>query len=114
MQSPTMISFSGSLSFRAPPTPMAPLGYSKPLKICRHRTRRRQGHADASRVKVDLTLDHHQEGRVTNAGPIDGKLGAVDIARLLVAQEIDGLGHLLGLSESPYRNAGNQRLGARR
>ncbi len=35
---------------------------------------------------------------------VDMELGAIHIARLLGAKEIDGLGHLLGLAEAAERN----------
>jgi hypothetical protein len=45
---------------------------------------------------------------------IDVQLGAVDIARLVGAQEIDGLGHLLGEPEPAHGNIGDELLGPRR
>ena len=37
---------------------------------------------------------------------VDGELGAVDVTRLLGAQEVDGFGHLLSLPEPPHRDIG--------
>src|SRR5665648_904516 len=45
---------------------------------------------------------------------IDMQLRAVDIARLVRAQEIDDLGHFLRLSEPAHGNVGEQRFGAGR
>ena len=45
---------------------------------------------------------------------IDMQLGAVDVARLLGAEKIDGFGHLLGRAEAAHRNCGDDRLGTGR
>ena len=45
---------------------------------------------------------------------VDGELGAVDVARLLGAEEIDGARDFLGKAEALHGDAGDQLLGARR
>src|SRR6185437_7697555 len=110
MQSPTMTSSSGSLGPRVPPTPMAPLGYAKPGKRLPLPDRRGQGHAEGVRVKADLT--EVEKGASHMLAAVDGKLGAADVARLLGAPEIHGLGHILRLPEPAHRAIGDQRLGA--
>jgi len=66
----------------------------------------------AKRASKDGRAPHMTPIGVTHAGHVDGKLGAVDIARSLGAQEIDGFGHLLWLPEPPHRDIGDQCLGA--
>src|SRR5215208_6383769 len=45
---------------------------------------------------------------------IDGDLGAVHVRRLVRAQEIDGLGDLVGSAEAPHRDLLDDLLGAGR